>query len=228
MAYTILTADDEKEIRDVFRLYLEQAGYNVLEAENGMKALEILKKEKVDLVLLDVMMPGIDGYRTLKNIREANNIPVIMVSAKSGESDRILGLNMGADDYIVKPFQPMEAIARINANIRRFYSLGANAKKETLPELKVRDLRLNQESCLLYKGDEEIVLTSVEFKVLKLLMSNPGRVYTKQQLYEAGWDDEFYVADNNVMVCISKLRAKMSEDPNEYIRTVRGLGYRLQ
>lgn len=228
MAYTILTADDEKEIRDVFRLYLEQAGYNVLEAENGMKALEILKKEKVDLVLLDVMMPGIDGYRTLKNIREANNIPVIMVSAKSAESDRILGLNMGADDYIVKPFQPMEAIARINANIRRFYSLGANAKKETLPELKVRDLRLNQESCLLYKGDEEIVLTSVEFKVLKLLMSNPGRVYTKQQLYEAGWDDDFYVADNNVMVCISKLRAKMSEDPNEYIRTVRGLGYRLQ
>ncbi|MCQ2510697.1 MAG: response regulator transcription factor [Lachnospiraceae bacterium] len=228
MAYTILTADDEKEIRDVFRLYLEQAGYNVLEAENGMKALEILKKEKVDLVLLDVMMPGIDGYRTLKNIREANNIPVIMVSAKSAESDRILGLNMGADDYIVKPFQPMEAIARINANIRRFYSLGANAKKETLPELKVRNLRLNQESCLLYKGDEEIVLTSVEFKVLKLLMSNPGRVYTKQQLYEAGWDDDFYVADNNVMVCISKLRAKMSEDPNEYIRTVRGLGYRLQ
>lgn len=228
MAYTILCADDEKEIRDVFRLYLEQSGYNVLEAENGMQALEILKKEQVDLVLLDIMMPGIDGYRTLKNIRETNNIPVILVSAKSAESDKILGLNIGADDYIVKPFQPMEAVARINANIRRFYALGANAKKETLPDLVVRDLRLNQESCLLYKGDEEIVLTSVEFKVLKLFMSNPGRVYTKQQVYQAGWDDDFYMADNNVMVCISKLRSKLSEDQNAYIKTVRGLGYRLQ
>ncbi|MDO4491959.1 MAG: response regulator transcription factor [Lachnospiraceae bacterium] len=228
MAYTILCADDEKEIRDVFRLYLEQSGYNVLEAENGMQALEILKKEQVDLVLLDIMMPGIDGYRTLKNIRENNNIPVIMVSAKSAESDKILGLNLGADDYIVKPFQPMEAVARVNSNIRRFYSLGANQKKETLPELVVRDLRLNQESCLLYKGDEEIVLTSVEFKVLKLLMSNPGRVYTKQQVYAAGWDDDFFASDNNVMVCISKLRSKLSEDQNAYIKTVRGLRYRIQ
>lgn len=228
MAYTILCADDEKEIRDVFRLYLEQSGYNVIEAENGMQALDILKKEQVDLVLLDIMMPGIDGYRTLKNIRETNNIPVIMVSAKTAESDKILGLNLGADDYIVKPFQPMEAVARINSNIRRFYSLGANTKQETLPDLVVRDLRLNQESCLLYKGDEEIVLTSVEFKVLKLFMSNPGRVYTKQQVYAAGWDDDFYTADNNVMVCISKLRSKLSEDQNAYIKTVRGLGYRLQ
>lgn len=228
MAYTILCADDEKEIRDVFRLYLEQSGYNVLEAENGMQALDILKKEQVDLVLLDIMMPGIDGYRTLKNIRETNNIPVILVSAKTGESDKILGLNLGADDYIVKPFQPMEAVARVNSNLRRFYSLGANAKKETLPDLVVRDLRLNQESCLLYKGDEEIVLTSVEFKVMKLFMSNPGRVYTKQQVYAAGWDDDFYLADNNVMVCISKLRSKLSEDQNAYIKTVRGLGYRLQ
>ncbi len=228
MAYTILCADDEKEIRDVFRLYLEQSGYNVLEAENGMQALDILKKEQVDLVLLDIMMPGIDGYRTLKIIREDNNIPVILVSAKTAESDKILGLNLGADDYIIKPFQPMEAVARVNSNIRRFYSLGANTKQETLPDLVVRDLRLDQEACLLYKGDEEIVLTSVEFKVLQLFMSNPGRVYTKQQVYQAGWDDDFYVADNNVMVCISKLRAKLSDDQNAYIKTVRGLGYRLQ
>lgn len=228
MAYTILCADDEKEIRDVFRLYLEQAGYNVLEAENGMQALDILRKSEVDLVLLDIMMPGIDGYRTLKNIRETNNIPVIMVSAKTAESDKILGLNLGADDYIVKPFQPMEAVARVNSNIRRFYSLGANSKQDKLPDLVVRDLRLDQESCLLYKGDEEIVLTSVEFKVMKLFMSNPGRVHTKQQVYNAGWDDDFYTADNNVMVCISKLRSKLSEDQNAYIKTVRGLGYRLQ
>ncbi|MDO4617584.1 MAG: response regulator transcription factor [Lachnospiraceae bacterium] len=228
MAYTILCADDEKEIRDVFRLYLEQAGYTVVEAENGMQALDILKKEQIDLVLLDIMMPGIDGYRTLKNIRETNNIPVIMVSAKSAESDKILGLNLGADDYIVKPFQPMEAVARVNSNIRRFYSLGANAKEDELPDLVVRDLRLNQESCLLYKGEEAISLTSVEFKVMKLFMSNPGRVYTKQQVYAAGWDDDFYTADNNVMVCISKLRSKLSDDQNAYIKTVRGLGYRLQ
>ena len=228
MAYTILTADDEAEIRDVFRLYLEQAGYNVLEAPDGATALNILKKEHVDLVLLDVMMPGLDGFRTLKNIRETNNIPVIMVSAKSAESDRILGLNMGADDYIVKPFQPMEAIARINSNIRRFYSLGSEVKKTEEKDLQVRDLRLSLSSCLLYKGDEEITLTSVEFQIMKLFMKSPNRVFTKQQIYEAGWGDDFYISDNNIMVCISKLRSKLSDDPNEYIKTIRGLGYRLQ
>lgn len=227
MGYTILTADDEAEIRDVFRLYLEQAGHNVLEAPDGMTALNILKKEHVDLVLLDLMMPGIDGFRTLKKIREENNIPVIIVSAKTAESDKILGLNMGADDYIVKPFQPMEAIARINSNLRRFYSLGAQTKEKEVEDLEVRDLRLDMSSCLLYRGDQEIVLTSVEFQIMKLFMSSPNRVFTKQQIYEAGWGDDFYISDNNIMVCISKLRAKLDEDPNAYIKTIRGLGYRL-
>ncbi len=228
MGYTILTADDEAEIRDIFRLYLEQAGYTVLEAPDGATALNILKNQKVDLVLLDVMMPGLDGFRTLKKIREENNIPVIMVSAKTAESDKILGLNIGADDYITKPFQPMEAVARINSNIRRFYSLGARSEKKEEKILQVRDLKLYVDSALLYKGDEEIYLTGVEFKIMAKFMENPGRVFTKQQLYEAGWGDDFFISDNNIMVCISKLRSKLSDNQNEYIKTIRGLGYRLQ
>ena len=227
MAYTILTADDEAEIRDVLRLYLEQEDFTVLEAENGIMALELLAKEKVDLVLLDIMMPGMDGFRTLKNIREKYNVPVIILSAKTQDSDKILGLNLGADDYIAKPFQPMEAVARVKANIRRFYSLGAaDIKKENVC-LTVRDLKLDVDSALLYRDGTEIPLTSVEFRILKMMMENPGRVYTKQQIYEAGWEDDFYLSDNNIMVCISKLRAKLSDDPDAYIKTIRGLGYRL-
>ncbi len=228
MAYTILTADDEAEIRDVLRLYLEQEGYEILEATNGIEALSILEKQKVDLVLLDIMMPGMDGFRTLKNIREKNNVPVIILSAKIADSDKILGLNLGADDYIAKPFQPMEAVARVNANIRRFYSLGAGAMKKENVVLTLRDLKLDVDSALLYKGDEPISLTSVEFRILKKMMENPGRVFTKQQIYETGWEDDFYLSDNNIMVCISKLRSKLSDNPDEYIRTIRGLGYRLQ
>lgn len=228
MAYTILTADDEAEIRDIFKLYLEQAGYNVLEAGDGATALNIIKNNQVDLVLLDVMMPGMDGFRTLKKIREEHNIPVIMVSARTADSDKILGLDMGADDYICKPFQPMEAVARINSNIRRFYSLGAGAAKKEETILTVRNLKLNMDSCLLYKDEEEIYLTGVEFRIMAMFMGAPGRVFTKQQLFQAGWGDDFYISDNNIMVSISKLRAKLSDDQNEYIKTVRGLGYRLQ
>ena len=228
MKYTILTTDDEAEIRDVLRLYLEQAGYDVLEAENGVTALDILSKNHVDLVLLDVMMPGMDGFKTLKAIRETSNIPVIMISAKTDDSDKILGLNMGADDYISKPFQPLEAVARINSNIRRFYSLGAGKEIQQEEVFVVRDLKLYTESCTLLKGDQEIPITSIEFKILKLLMEKPKHVFTKQQLFEAGWDDDFYISDNNIMVSISKLRAKLSDDPNEYIKTIRGLGYRMQ
>lgn len=228
MGYTILTADDEAEIRDIFKLYLEQAGYEVLEAPDGATALNILKNQHVDLVLLDVMMPGMDGFRTLKKIREENNIPVIMVSARTADSDKILGLDIGADDYICKPFQPMEAVARINSNIRRFYSLGSRTEKKEDTILTVRNLKLNTDSCLLYKDEEEIYLTGVEFRMMSMFMNNPGRVFTKQQLYEAGWGDDFFISDNNIMVAISKLRAKLSDDQNEYIKTVRGLGYRLQ
>ena len=231
MGYKILIADDEAEIRDVLRLYLEKDGYIVTEAADGMEAMEELRKESPDLVILDIMMPGLDGYRVLRKIRENNNIPIIMLSAKDTDADKILGLDLGADDYITKPFGPLEAVARVNSNIRRFYSLGSGNdgdKDKAMKELTVQDLRLDLESCLLYRGDEAIELTSVEFRIMKLFMEEPGKVFTKQQIYERGWGDEYLVSDNNIMVCISKLRGKLDCDGREYIKTIRGLGYRME
>ena len=226
MAYTILIADDEREIRELLRLYLEKDGYHVLEAEDECEALSILEQEEVDMALLDIMMPKADGYKVLKKIREGSNIPVMILSAKNQDADKILGLDLGADDYLAKPFNPMEAMARINSNIRRFYSLGA--KSQELKQLKVKDLCLDTESCLVYKGGKPIDLTSVEYKLLRLFMENPGRVYTKQQVYENVWGEEYAIADNKIMVCISRLRAKLSEDNRAYIKTIRGLGYRME
>ncbi len=232
MGYKILIVDDEPEIRDLLCLYLEKDGYDVVEAADGAQALsalqeESLRSEGIDLVILDIMMPGIDGYRVLQNIRENSNIPVIMLSAKGTDADKILGLDLGADDYITKPFQPLEAVARVNSNIRRFYALGAGKQKQ-VEELTLRDLKLDLNSCLLTQGERSIELTSVEFKIMRLFMENPGKVFTKQQLFEEGWGDDYLVSDNNIMVCISKLRAKLSEDANAYIKTIRGLGYRLE
>lgn len=231
MGYKILIADDEMEIRDVLRLYLEKDGYEIVEAADGMETMEKFRKENPDLVILDIMMPGLDGFRVLRNIRENNNIPVIMLSAKDTDADKILGLDLGADDYITKPFGPLEAVARVNSNIRRFYSLGTGRsadKNKEVRELTVQDLRLDLESCLLYRGDEMIELTSVEFRIMKLFMEEPGKVFTKQQIYERGWDDEYLVSDNSIMVCISKLRSKLNRNGKEYIKTIRGLGYRLE
>lgn len=229
MAYKILVADDEAEIRDVLRLYLEKDGYEVVEAADGMEALEVCKRANPDLVILDIMMPGIDGYRVLRNVRENSNIPVIMLSAKNSDSDKILGLDLGADDYIVKPFVPLEAVARVNSNIRRFYTLGAGiGQSQNGGELVVGALRLDLEACLLYRDNQPIELTSVEFKIMKLFMENPGKVFTKQQLFEQGWEESYMLSDNNVMVCISKLRMKLDHDGREYITTIRGLGYRLE
>lgn len=226
MAYKVLVVDDEDEIRQLLRLYLEKDEYYVLEAADGEAALEIIKSNEIDLVLLDIMMPKVNGYQVLKEIRTNNNIPVIMLSAKDQDADKILGLDLGADDYITKPFNPLEAMARINSNIRRFYSFGA--KGGSVKKLRLHDLTLDTDSCIVYKNDAPIDLTSVEYKILRLFMENPGKVFTKQQIYEEGWGDEFIVADNNIMVCISKLRAKLSDDPNTYIKTIRGLGYRME
>lgn len=226
MAYTVLIADDESEIRNLLRLYLEKDGYQVLEAEDGIQAAKLIAKEEIDLVLLDIMMPGMDGYQVLRKIRENSNIPVMILSAKNQDVDKILGLDLGADDYLAKPFNPLEAMARINSNIRRFYSLGAKGKE--LKELKVKDLRLDTEACAVYKGDALIDLTSVEYRIMRLFMENPGKVFTKQQLFEEGWGEEYIVADNSIMVCISKLRAKLSGENDAYIKTIRGLGYRME
>lgn len=230
MNYVILIADDEAEIRDLLRLYLENSGYDVLEAADGLEALAVLEKEHVDLAVLDVMMPRMNGLHALKKIRETSNIPVLVFSAKDADSDKILGLNLGADDYLTKPFNPLEAVARIQSNIRRFYSLGGHDGKmeSETANLKVRDLMLDTESCVLYREKEPIELSSVEYRIMYMFMEHPGKVFTKGQIFQAGWNEEYMDDDNNVMVCISKLRAKLSNDGSKYIKTVRGLGYRLE
>ncbi|MDD7404065.1 MAG: response regulator transcription factor [Butyribacter sp.] len=229
MKYRILIADDEAEIRDLLRLYMEKEGYEVLEAEDGEETLQILSREQdIAMLILDVMMPKKDGFHVLKEIRKTSNLPVVMLSARTSDNDKILGLDLGADDYIAKPFNPLEAVARINSNIRRFYSLGANDSRGQKRLLQVKDLTLDLDSCILTKNGEEIELSSTEYRLMELFMSHPGKIYTKQQIYEYGWQEEYIIADNNIMVCISKLRAKLSDDGNQYIKTVRGLGYRFE
>ena len=225
MEYKILIADDEAEIRSLLRLYLENEHYQVIEAEDGVQALELLKKEQPALCVLDIM-PKLDGYRVLQKLREESNIPVIILSAKDADSEKILGLNLGADDYLAKPFNPLEAVARVKSNLRRFYSLGSGS--ESPKQWSVKDLVLDAESCVIKKNGTALSLTPTEYRIMELFMKNPGKVFTKQQIYECGWDDEYYASDNCVNVCMSKLRVKLDEDPAAYIRTIRGLGYRLE
>ena len=228
MGYTILIADDEPEIRNLLRLYLENENYQIIEAKDGREALSLLREKKSDLCLLDIMMPEMDGYHVLQELRKESNIPVIILSAKDADSEKILGLNLGADDYLAKPFNPLEAVARVNSNIRRFYALGTREKDQMSSEIKVKDLTLDPDACALYRNGELIELSSVEYRIMELFMRHPGKVFTKQQIYEQGWGEAYIVADNNIMVCISKLRAKLDDDPAAYIRTIRGLGYRLE
>lgn len=226
MDIKVLVADDEKEIRNLLRLYLENESYKVLEAADGVQTLEMLREQKPDILLLDIMMPGIDGLHVMQQIRKESNIPIIIISARTADAERILGLNLGADDYISKPFNPLEAVARVKSQLRRFNDLGTSkeVKSETL---KLRDLVLDRQACMLEKGGTPIELTPVEYKIMELFMMSPGKVFTKQQIYEYAWGDDFIVADNNIMVSISKLRTKLDDDPSMYIKTLRGLGYRM-
>ncbi len=226
MGYKVLVADDEKEIRNLLRLYLENGSFEVVEAEDGLETLAKIREDKPDICLLDIMMPGLDGLRVVQEIRKESNIPIMIISAKTADAERILGLDLGADDYICKPFNPLEVTARVRSAIRRFYDLGAGVSGGR--NLKVSDLELDTESCTLKKGSETIELTSVEYKIMELFMTHPGKVFTKQQIYECGWGDEYVVADNNIMVSISKLRTKLDSDPSRYIKTLRGLGYRME
>ena len=226
MSDRILIVDDEVEIADLIETYLQSENYSVSKFYSAKEALDCIQTTEFDLAVLDIMMPEPDGYQVLKKIREGSNIPVMVLSAKNQDADKILGLDLGADDYLAKPFNPMEAMARINSNIRRFYSLGAKSRE--LKQLKVKDLCLDTESCLVYQGERPIDLTSVEYKLLRLFMERPGKVFTKQQVYENVWGEEYAIADNNIMVCISRLRAKLSEDSGAYIKTIRGLGYRME
>ena len=212
MAYRILVADDDKDIRSVLSLYMENAGFEVVEAADGQQALDVLESQPIDLCLLDIMMPVLDGYHVLKRIRETSDVPVIVISAKGQDPEKILGLNLGADDYMVKPFNPLEAVARVNSS----------------QVLRCRDLELDVDACTLTCGGMPVELTVVEFRIMRLLMEHPGRVFTKQQIYECGWDEAYVAAENSVMVCLSKLRAKLGGDPQAYIKTIRGIGYRLE
>lgn len=224
----ILIADDESEIRSLLKLYLENEGYEVAEAGDGKEALSILAGGDVSLCLLDVMMPEMDGFHVLKEMRKENNIPVIIISAKDTDPDKILGLDLGADDYMVKPFNPLEAVARVRSNLRRYHALKGDSLTDGVSMLELSDLKLDRDACILYRGDERIELTSNELKIMELFMENPGKVFTKEKIYEYVWGDNYVVADNNIMVAISKLRSKLGEDPSAYIKTVRGLGYRME
>lgn len=225
MAYTILITDDDKDIIELLRLYIENEGNNVIIASNGKEALDLVRTSKVDCILLDIMMPEMNGFQLIKEIRKEIILPVIFLTAKNNINDKILGLDLGADDYIVKPFDPIEVIARINANIRRFYNLNIDEKKDSIC-LYNGNIKLDLCDCIAYENEARIELTSTEFRILKLFMEAPGRVYTKQQIFEAGWGEYSVVDDNSIMVCISKLRGKFVR--GNCIKNIRGLGYRME
>ncbi|MGL9730010.1 response regulator transcription factor [Enterococcus sp. DIV0756] len=227
MGISILVADDEQGIIDFVTLYLEKDGYTVHTATDGEKAWELIQQETVDLAILDIMMPKLNGYQLIKKIRAEKNMPIIFLTAKDASADKVLGLDIGADDYITKPFDPLELVARVSAQLRRFYSLGTKEISEP-KKIVLHDLVLDLDQCLLFKQDDSISLTSIEFKILRLLMSSPGRVFTKKQIYEAVWQDSYIVDDNNIMVYISRLREKLGmREEESYIQTIRGLGYKM-
>lgn len=230
--YTILLADDEREIVDILTLYLENAGFNVICAYNGREALNMLQGAgvKADAAILDIMMPEMDGYTLVKEIRRDNSIPILILSARSDDSGKILGLDLGADDYITKPFNPLEVTARVQAQLRRYYRLNAAAPVVS-DRITAGELVLDKASCSLVKNGVDIPLTAIEYKILSLLMENRGKVFTKSRIYEHVWDGGFYESDDNtIMVHISRLRDKIENDPRnpQYLKTIRGLGYRFE
>jgi DNA-binding response OmpR family regulator len=224
----ILVVEDEADIRSLIKIGLEDEGYNVLPARDGLEALEIIKKETIHLAVLDVMMPRLDGFNLLRKIRETSTLPVIFLTARADDIDKVLGLGLGADDYMAKPFSMNELLARIKAHLRRNHEyLLPPPKEEAL--LRYSGLCIDKDSCCAYIREEPIELNAKEYKLLLFLMENPGKVFTKKQLYHAVWDDDYYYDDNTIMVHISHLRNKIELDPQnpEYIKTIRGIGYKL-
>ena len=224
MEYTILGADDEIEILDSLELFLNKEGIRFIKADNGLSALELFKKENPHMVLLDVMMPGLDGFQVLKKIRETSHVPAIMITAKSEDYDKILGLELGADDYISKPFNPMEVVARIKAQLRRNYDY----HEERTETYKAFGLELDVSAKSVTKNGETVQLTGTEYKILELLMTHPGRIYTKQQIFEYAWENDYIADDSTIMVHISNLRNKLQSGDTTIIKTVKGLGYRFE
>lgn len=223
MKQTILIAEDEADIRKLLRLYLESEGFEVIEAEDGEKAISAAYTYKPDMAILDIMMPKLDGFAVTQALRQDSDIPILIVSARSQDNDKILGLNLGADDYISKPFNALEVVARVKAQLRR-------SKRSLAPELSINGLVLNTSTCSVTKNGEPISLTPTEYKLLSVVMRSPGRIFTKVQLSEAVNGEYYESDDNTIMVHISKLREKIEDDPRKPARliTVRGLGYRFE
>lgn len=225
----ILVCDDEREIVEAIRIYLEKEGYHVLTAYDGEQALSIMEQQEVHLVLLDVMMPVLDGFSTIMRLRDSKNIPVIMLSAKSEDSDKILGLNLGADDYISKPFNPLELVARVRSQLRRYTVLGSQAV-QTDTVYENGGLSVDDERKEVTVDGQPVHLTPSEYKILLLLLKNAGKVFSIEQIYEQVWNEPAYSAENTVAVHIRRIREKIEINPGEpeYLKVVWGIGYKFE
>ncbi|MHC5534475.1 response regulator transcription factor [Priestia megaterium] len=225
--YVVLVVDDEQEIRNGIAIYLKNEGIKVFTAKDGIEAIEILNKEKVYLIILDIMMPRQDGISTTFKIREQKNIPIIMLSAKSEDADKVLGLQVGADDYVTKPFNPLELIARVKSQLRRYVTLGTYEEKKTID---IRGLVLDIEAKSVTLDGGFIKLTPIEYKIVELLMKNAGRVFSIHDIYERVWNEPGYNAENTVAVHIRKIREKIEIEPKNprYVKVVWGLGYKME
>ena len=230
--YNILVCDDEKEIVDAIEIYLVQEGFRVLKAYDGEQALEVLKKEEVHLLLLDLMMPKMDGIHAIMKIRQESSIPIIILSAKTQDTDKVLGLNLGADDYVAKPFNPLELIARVKSQIRRYTSFGsASAPQEESEKIyRTGDLVINDDRKEVMVDGEPVKLTRIEYNILLFLVQNKGKVFSIDQIYEQIWKEEAFGADNTVTVHIRHIREKIEIDPKnpKYLKVIWGIGYKVE
>ncbi len=223
----ILVVDDDREIVDSIGIFLSGEGYKVLKAYDGIEALDILSGNEVHLMILDIMMPKLDGIKTLLKLRESRNIPVILLSAKSEDADKILGLTAGADDYVTKPFNPSELVARVKSQLRRYTTLGGVGKQNG--EIVIDGLCVNTESKTVKVDGEDVRLTPIEYKILKLLARNRGRVFSAEDIYSNVWNEETVVGDNTIAVHIRHIREKIEINPKEpkYLKVVWGIGYKI-
>ncbi len=228
--YNILVVDDDKEIVGAIEIYLKKEGYNILKAYNGNQALQAVQENEIHLILLDIMMPEKDGIETLEEIRKNKSIPVILLSAKSEDYDKIGGLNSGADDYITKPFNPLELIARVNSNLRRYVSLGALENKNNSKIYQTGELVINDETKQVMVDGKEVKLTATEFNILKFLLQNKGKVYSIPEIYENVWKEEGFGAENIIAVHIRHIREKIEINPKDpkYLKVIWGVGYKIE
>ena len=228
--YNILVCDDDKEIVNAIEIYLEKEGYKIYKANNGKEALNIINKEEIHLVILYIMMPELDGISVAENIREDKAIPIIMLSARSEDYDKIKGLNVGADDYITKPFNPMELIARVNSQMRRYTKLGSISKKEDNNIYQAGELIIDDTKKEVSVDGKNIKLTPTEYNILKFLTKNKGRVFSISQIYENVWEEESYGAENIIAVHIRHIREKIEINPREpkYLKVIWGIGYKIE